>query len=73
MRKTDIRRVAVHELVVNDETLKKCIVDIDNGFITGYHQFSEEEPMVEWLGGVMELRYDEHYNILAYRNGKRVI
>lgn len=56
MEKGRRRHIAVHEVIFNGQTLNMCILDIDDGIITGYHQFNAEEPMVEWVGGVMELR-----------------
>ncbi len=73
MEKGRRRHIAVHEVIFNGQTLNMCILDIDDGIITGYHQFNAEEPMVEWVGGVMELRNDECGNIIAYRNGARFI
>lgn len=65
-----IRRIAVHELFYGKECLNMCIVELMNGIVHGYYHFEGEHGMVEWLGGTVELKYDEKNNLRAYRNGK---
>ena len=32
-----------------------CIVEIEDGEVKSFHQFTAEEPFTEWLGGTMEI------------------
>ena len=47
-----------------------CIVELMNGVVHDYYHFEGELGMVEWLGGAVELKYDEKNDLRAYRNGK---
>lgn len=66
------RRIGVHQAVVDGEVLQMCIVEIRDGIVTGFHIFDGEEPMTEWLGGTVALRYDDEQQLRVYRNDELI-
>lgn len=66
-----LRRVGVHEVRMPDgECLRQAVVEIADGRVVDCYEFREELPMTEWLGGVIELKYDRHAVLRAYRNSE---
>lgn len=62
------RRVGVHEVIKDGVVSQMCIVEIRDGIVVDCHAFCEEEPMTEWQGGTVTLRYDDERQLRAYRN-----
>lgn len=67
------RRVAVNEVIVGDQRLQQCIVEITAGIVTDYYTFDEEQPHTEWLGGTITLvRTKEDCGLRAFKNGNLI-
>lgn len=64
------RRVAAHRVVVKDKELKQCVVEIQDGIVVNYYVFSDELPLTEWLGGLIEVKPGDDGNLTAFWNGK---
>lgn len=66
-----MRRVGAHEVRLPDgTTLRRAVVEIEQGRVVNYYEFTDELPMTEWLGGVLTIeRSDE--GILVCRQGDR--
>lgn len=65
------RKVAVNKVIRGDVTIKNCIVEINNGHVTDYYHFEDEQPFTEWLGGTIEiLSADNGKTLIAMRDGK---
>ena len=60
-----IRKVAAHELHVDGSVLIQAVVELQEGRVVNYYTFSNELPLTEWLGGIIEVRGSK-----AYWNGK---
>lgn len=67
-----MRRIGVHEVIIDGNVLQMCVVEIRDGMVTDCHVFKEEEPMTEWLGGTVAIRYDEGRRLRAYRNDELI-
>lgn len=60
-----IRKVAAHEVHVDGMVLHQAVVELKEGRVLNYYKFTEEQPLTEWLGGVIEVRYS-----YAFWNGQ---
>lgn len=65
----NFRRVAAHKVVVGGKELKQCVVEIQDGIVVNYYVFSDELPLTEWLGGLIEVVRDVDGNLVAKWNG----
>ncbi len=54
-----IRRVAAHNVIVDDSVFNLSIVEIVEGRVVNYYEFHEEMPIVEWLGNTIVIRRDK--------------
>lgn len=66
------RRVAANEVLVGNERLTLCVVEIESAVVTDYYQFCEEQPSTEWLGGTIILKKDGKGCLRAYKNEKLI-
>lgn len=66
------RRVAAHRVAVGDKELRQCVVEIQDGIVVNYYVFSDELPLTEWLGGLIEIKPDDDGFLTAYWNGKQL-
>lgn len=60
-----IRKVAAHEVRVDCSVLIQAVVELKEGRVVNYYTFTDELPLTEWLGGVIEIRESK-----AYWNGR---
>lgn len=60
-----IRKVAAHEVRVGGSVLIQAVVELKEGRVVNYYTFTDELPLTEWLGGVIEIRESK-----AYWNGR---
>ena len=60
-----IRKVAAHEVRVDGSVLIQAVVELKEGRVVNYYTFTDELPLTEWLGGVIEIRESK-----AYLNGR---
>ena len=60
-----VRKVAAHEVHVDGTVLIQAVVELQEGRVVNYYTFSDELPLTEWLGGVIEIRGSK-----AYWNGR---
>lgn len=60
-----IRKVAAHEVRVDGSVLIQAVVELKEGRVVNYYTFTDELPLTEWLGGVIEIRESK-----AYWNGR---
>lgn len=60
-----IRKVAAHEVRVDSSVLIQAVVELKEGRVVNYYTFTDELPLTEWLGGVIEIRESK-----AYWNGR---
>ncbi len=51
-----IRKVAAHEVHIDGMVLHQAVVELKEGRVLNYYKFTEEQPLTEWLGGVIEVR-----------------
>lgn len=70
METTRLKRYAAHEVIVGDKSIPMCVVEMTDGFVTGYHTFSEELPFTEWLGGTINIVEDKEGRQVALWNNK---
>lgn len=63
------RRVAAHEVVVGGVTLRRCVVEISGGRVTGWRFFSGEPAMTEWIGGRIDIIRQADGTLKAVWNG----
>lgn len=56
-----MKRYAAHQIVLEDGTaIEQGIVELsDGGIVARTFPFWHEQPMTEWLGGVIEVKADE--------------
>lgn len=66
------RRIGVHEVVIDGAVTQMCIIEICDGIVMDYHMFHDEEPMTEWLGGTVIIRYDRERKLRAYRDNELI-
>ena len=66
----EIRRVAAHEVIVGEEKFIQAVVEIEEGRVVNYYEFSGELPLTEWLGGKIEIKRDDEGILRAYQNNK---
>lgn len=64
------RRFAAHIIELDNHSLCQAFVTLVDGVVVGYSEFSGEMPMTEWLGGKIEIHYDESHVLRAYWNGR---
>lgn len=64
------RRIAVHELRYDDETIVQAFVELVDGKVLKYGHLKEELPMTEWLGGTIVLSAGKDGCLRAFWNGK---
>lgn len=72
MSEISFRRVAAHEVIVCGERLSMCVVEISDGNVVNYYQFTDELPMTEWLGDRIDIERDTENRLIAFWNGKRL-
>lgn len=63
------RRVAAHSVKVRGNELKQCVVEISDGTVVNYYTFTDELPLTEWLGGLIEIETCDDGRLTAYWNG----
>lgn len=56
-------------MIVDDEILVNCIVEICDGIIYDYFTFKEELPFTEWVGGTWSVVRDAEGKTRAIRDG----
>lgn len=66
-----MKRYAAHQIVLEDGTaIEQGIVELsDGGIVARIFPFWHEQPMTEWLGGVIEVKADEAGCLRAYHHG----
>lgn len=66
-----MKRYAAHQIVLEDGTaIEQGIVELsDGGIVARTFAFWHEQPMTEWLGGVIEVKADEAGRLRAYHHG----
>lgn len=69
-----MKRYAAHRVVLKDGTaIEQGIVELsDGGVVARTFPFWHEQPMTEWLGGVIEVKADEAGRLRAYHHGHRL-
>lgn len=69
-----MKRYAAHQIVLEDGTaIEQGIVELsDGGVVARTFPFWHEQPMTEWLGGVIEVKADEAGRLRAYHHGHRL-
>lgn len=69
-----MKRYAAHQVVLKDGTaIEQGIVELsDEGVVASTFPFRHEQPMTEWLGGVIEVKVDEAGILRAYHHGHRL-
>ena len=69
-----MKRYAAHQIVLEDGTaIEQGIVELsDGGVVARTFSFWHEQPMTEWLGGVIEVKGDEAGRLRAYHHGHRL-
>ena len=69
-----MKRYAAHQIVLGDGTaIEQGIVELsDGGVVARTFPFWHEQPMTEWLGGVIEVKADEAGRLRAYHHGHRL-
>ena len=69
-----MKRYAAHQVILKDGTaIEQGIVELsDEGVVTRTFPFRHEQPMTEWLGGVIEDKADEAGILRAYHHGHRL-
>lgn len=73
MRMEEVRRCGVHEVKLPDgRCLRQAVVEIEDGRVVNYYEFTDELPMTEWLGGIIEIRRDEEDVLRASWKGKEL-
>lgn len=66
-----MRRCGAHEVKLPDgRCLQQAVVEIQDGRVVNYYEFTDELPMTEWLGGIIETERDEEGILRATWNGK---
>ena len=67
----EMRRCGAHQVILPDGSiLQQAVVEILEGRVVNYFEFSEELPMTEWLGGEIRVERDEEGILRAMWNGK---
>lgn len=65
-----IRRIAVHKVVIEDDVIHMCVLEIDNdGVVRSYKPFEGELPFTEWVGGTVVLVKDECNRLVMEKYG----
>lgn len=67
-----MRRVGAHEVVFFNRTLVQAVVEIQGTQVVNYYEFRDEQPMTEWLGGTITLKYSESGELQAWWNNKQL-
>lgn len=69
-----MKRYAAHQIVLEDGTaIEQGIVELsDGGDVARTFPFWHEQPMTEWLGGVIEVKADEAGRLRVYHHGHRL-
>lgn len=79
-----MRKIAVHELIVEDDALhdrveeveakphdmEMAVIEISDGIVTDYYPFTDEQPQTEWIGGTVILRRNKQGLIQAFKNNR---
>lgn len=65
-----MRRIGAHYIRNSENMLCQGVVEIENGCVVGFYEFTEELPMTEWIGGTIELRYSDDGILQAFQNDK---
>ncbi|MDO4159193.1 MAG: hypothetical protein Q4D41_01900 [Prevotellaceae bacterium] len=64
------RRVASNRVVVNGKEYRQCVVEVQDGIVVNYYTFTDELPLTEWIGGLIDVKRDEEGILRAYWGGK---
>ncbi len=68
-----MRRCGAHEVKLPDgRCLHQAVVEIEEGRIVNYYEFTDELPMTEWLGGIIEVRCDGEGVRRAFWNHRKL-
>lgn len=67
-----IRRIAAHEIIIDNKVLRQGVVEIENSSVSDYYTFKEELPYTEWIGGTIYIRKDENDISHAFHNGRMI-
>ena len=68
----DRHHYAAHQVIAGSQCLEPAVVDVENGKVIGFHQFAEEEPFTEWVGGTIHIKEDKQGILRAYLNDKQL-
>lgn len=68
-----MRRIGAHKVVTPSATLNQAVVEISDGRVVNYYEFSDELPMTEWLGGTIEVRRNANGMLQAFKDGRPII
>jgi uncharacterized protein YhfF len=66
------RRVASNQVIIDEEELHQCVVELIEGRVVNYYCFEDELPVTEWLGGTIILERDGDGVLRAYKDGKKI-
>lgn len=67
-----MRRIGANTITTETATLTQAVVEIADGRVANYYEFTGELPMTEWLGGEIEIRRDDGGILRAYKDGKQL-
>lgn len=67
-----MRRIGANTITTATATLTQAVVEIVDGRVVNYYEFTDELPMTEWLGGEIEIRRDDDGVLRAYKDGKKL-
>lgn len=67
-----MRRIGANTITTATATLTQAVVEIVDGRVVNYYEFTDELPMTEWLGGEIEIRRDDGGVLRAYKDGKKL-
>lgn len=69
----EVRRCGAHEVKLpNERCLRQAVVEIDEGRVVNCYEFTDELPMTEWLGGIIEIERDEEGILRASWKGREL-
>lgn len=66
------RKIAAHEVEHEGKIYPMHVVVLADGLVTDMFPLTEEIAATEWLGGKIELHYDNNGFLKAYQNNKRI-
>lgn len=68
-----MRRIGAHKVVTPSATLSQAVVEISDGRVVNYYEFSDELPMTEWLGGTIEVSRNANGMLQAFKDDRPII